>query len=134
MLTYVRDRGAYQNRSSIRPNDLRLSLFTNQSIPDGLKRRLGIVEGDREQRTIPSCHAVRLLVSVDQVFEDISLVAAFFVLVIEEPGVDLAALRDRSSYVHLSWVSAPLALSTPFTSEQISAITELDSGDSRHNL
>ena len=102
MLTYVRGRGAYQNCSSIRPNDLRLSLFTNQSIPDGFKRRLGIVEGDREQRTIPSCHAVRLLVSVDQVLEDIGLVAAFFVRVIEEPGVDLAALRDRSSYVHLS--------------------------------
>ena len=84
-------------------------------MPDGHERRLNIVEGDRKQRTIPSRHAVWLLVSVDQVFEDISLVAAFFVRVIEEPGVDLAALRDRSSNVHLSWVSAPLALSTPFT-------------------
>ena len=63
---------------------LRLSLCTNYCGPDIFKWWRRVIEGNGEEGTIPSVHAVRLLIPVDQIVEKILGVAPFCIIALNQ--------------------------------------------------
>lgn len=94
-------RDAYQNRRLVRPDNLALPVTAHHGVPylfDG--RRLVLVDHG-EQRTVPTRHAVGLLIPEDEVLEILLFVAAVGVWVGQQALVDFTTLVGGRAYVNL---------------------------------
>ena len=81
---------SYHDRRLVRFGGLDIPIGPDQSLPDGVKRRRRIVVWDGEKGTIPSSHAVGLLISVYQIIKDIVRVTPILISIRSEPAVNFS--------------------------------------------
>lgn len=81
------------------PHDLGLAVAANEGVPDLIAPGGLIFLHNDEQRAVPPCHAVRLLVPEDQVLEVLLLVPPIFVWIGQQSVVELATLVGVGAYV-----------------------------------
>ena len=93
--------GSHHYCCLIRSHSLCLSLRANYCGPNILKWWRRIIEGNGEEGTIPSVHAVWLFIPVDQIVEKILGVTPFFVIALKQSCIDLLAFLDWCTYMDL---------------------------------
>jgi hypothetical protein len=86
----------------VRSDNLSLPVTAYKGVPYLVAPCSLILLHYNEQRAVPPCHAIWLLIPEDQVLEIFLFIASVFVLVCEEGGVDLATLVGGRTYVDLS--------------------------------
>ena len=82
-------------------HSLCLSLRTDYCSPDILKWGRSIIKGNGEEGTIPSVHAIRLFIPVDQSVEKVLGVAPFCLIALKQPCINLLTLLDWCPYMDL---------------------------------
>ena len=82
-------------------HSLCLSLRTNYCGPNILEWWGCVIEGNGEEGTIPSIHAIWLFIPVDQIVEKILGVAPSCIIALKQSCIDLLAFLDRCAYMDL---------------------------------
>lgn len=74
--------GTYQYRCEVRLDDLHLAITAYEGVPYLVVRRRVILLDSDEQRAVPTCHAIRLFVSEDQILKVFVIISLISVLVL----------------------------------------------------